>query len=87
MAGAVLLWVMAGVGACITLSAQTSGQMLRYRGKRYFGGQDRGPTTIERGDDAEAFRDGPTLRWWAVVVLAVLGVAVAVLRHSGYISG
>lgn len=87
MAGAVLLWIMAAVGACITLSAQASGQMLRYRGKRYFGGQDRGPTTIERDKDAEAFRDGLSLRWWAVVVLAVLGVAVAVLHHSGYISG
>jgi hypothetical protein len=87
MAGAILLWIMAAVGAGVTLSAQASGQMLRYRGKRYFGGQDRGPTTIERDKDVEAFRDGLSLRWWAVVVLAVLGAAVAVLHHSGYISG
>ncbi|HEY3890040.1 MAG TPA: hypothetical protein VGL73_15810 [Caulobacteraceae bacterium] len=84
MAGAVMLWIGAAVGAGFTLSAQSSGEMRRYRGRRYYDQQSQGPLKVVRTEDPDAFQDGLLLRWAAVVVLALLGVAVAVAVRLGY---
>jgi len=79
-----MLWIGAAVGAGFTLSGQTSGEMLRYRGRRYYDQQPRGPWKILRTDDPDAFHDGLVLRWAAIVLLALLEVGVAVAQRLGY---
>jgi hypothetical protein len=79
-----MLWIAAAVGACFTVNAQTTGEMKRYGGRRFYDQQPLGPRKIVRTEDPQAFHDGLVLRWAGVVLLALSGVGVAVAQRLGY---
>lgn len=83
MAGLVVFWLVAAIGGYFVWSAQKSGVMCRFGGRRFSPEQPIGPRRIAREDDPKAFHDALVIRWAGVGLFAILGAGCAIAQGLG----